>query len=393
MKKLLSLIFILSGIILSAQTPPPPSHASGDSTAVTYSEVMPMFPDEKGFTAYLSKNVKYPVLEKENGIEGTVYISFVVEKDGSITNVHAVKEVPCGPGFTNEGIRIIQGMPPWKPGSIQGHPVRVEMKQPIRFVLDGGGVAAVDCGPDLTSNEEHSVCHCNPGTMPVFPGGDSALQNYFVKTLSLTKSQRNKMKKAEVPFSFVVYTDGRVVDVRVFTHSKNETLLKPVLASALCGMPRWTPGKGDFVNLMVEMKGTFLFGADGTFESVRFFDPIRIPYHFKPVDPKTPHAERDTTIQPHFPGGDTALQNYLEKNVHYPPSQLKNKKEIIIPVSFIIEADGSISYVEAKNENPADSEFSEEAVRVVKAMAKWEPGKIHGRPSRMPAQVNVIFKL
>jgi protein TonB len=88
-----------------------------------------------GFQAYLKNNIKYPVIEKEAGKQGTVYVSFVVEKDGSITNVKEAKGVPGAPGLTKEAIRVISAMPKWKPGLMNGHPVRIEMKQPVRFVL------------------------------------------------------------------------------------------------------------------------------------------------------------------------------------------------------------------------------------------------------------------
>jgi protein TonB len=100
----------------------------------TFAEVMPGFPGD-AFQAYLKNNIKYPVMEKDAGKQGTVYISFVVEKDGSITNVSPAKEVPGAPGLTREAMRVINLMPKWSPGLMNGHPVRIEMKQPVRFVL------------------------------------------------------------------------------------------------------------------------------------------------------------------------------------------------------------------------------------------------------------------
>ena len=99
---------------------------------ITYAEVMPDFP---GFMDYLIHNIRYPIIDKENGKQGTVYISFVVEKDGTITNVTPAKEVKGAPGLTKEAMSVISQMPNWSPGLMNGRPVRVEMKQPVCFVL------------------------------------------------------------------------------------------------------------------------------------------------------------------------------------------------------------------------------------------------------------------
>lgn len=101
--------------------------------AYTYAEEMP----EAGFnlTYYLSNNIQYPAYEQSAGIEGTVYVSFVVEKDGSISEVKAEKEVSGGPGLTREAIRVIESMPAWTPGKMNGTNVRVKMTQPIKFSI------------------------------------------------------------------------------------------------------------------------------------------------------------------------------------------------------------------------------------------------------------------
>jgi len=101
----------------------------------TEAEVMPDFSGKDGFQAYLKKNVRYPFAEKDQGKQGTVYISFVVEKDGTIANVKAAKEVAGAPGFTKEAIRVISLMPKWTPGMMNGHPVRIEITQPVKFTL------------------------------------------------------------------------------------------------------------------------------------------------------------------------------------------------------------------------------------------------------------------
>lgn len=85
--------------------------------------------------SYLRDNIKYPEMAKESGIQGTVYVTFVVEKDGSISNVKILRGI--GGGCDEEAVRVIKNMPKWKPGKQRGRPVRAQFNMPIRFILAG----------------------------------------------------------------------------------------------------------------------------------------------------------------------------------------------------------------------------------------------------------------
>ena len=98
-------------------------------------EQMPKFPGgESALMEYVSKNVVYPEEAKEKEIQGRVFIGFVVEKDGSIGEVKVLRGI--GGGCDEEAVRVIKGMPKWKPGIQKGKPVRVSYQIPIYFKLD-----------------------------------------------------------------------------------------------------------------------------------------------------------------------------------------------------------------------------------------------------------------
>lgn len=98
-------------------------------------EQMPKFPGgESALMEYVSKNVVYPEEAKEKEIQGRVFIGFVVEKDGSIGEVKVLRGI--GGGCDEEAVRVIKGMPKWKPGMQKGKPVRVSYQIPIYFKLD-----------------------------------------------------------------------------------------------------------------------------------------------------------------------------------------------------------------------------------------------------------------
>lgn len=99
--------------------------------------VVESMPEFKGGMAklysYLGNNIKYPVMAKESGIQGKVYVTFVVERDGSITDVRVLRGI--GGGCDEEAIRVVSGMPGWTPGKQRGKPVRVQYNLPVRFTL------------------------------------------------------------------------------------------------------------------------------------------------------------------------------------------------------------------------------------------------------------------
>jgi TonB family protein len=102
----------------------------------------PMYPTSPEFPGgtealnnFLTANIHYPEALKKSGISGIVYVRFAVEKDGSIAEISVVKEVQGAPEFTQEAIRVFQMMPRWTPGNLNGRPVRVQLTQPVKFVL------------------------------------------------------------------------------------------------------------------------------------------------------------------------------------------------------------------------------------------------------------------
>ena len=97
-------------------------------------EQMPSYPGGMGaLMQYLSSHIKYPVIAEENGIQGRVICTFVVERDGSITDVRIAKSVD--PSLDKEAMRVVSSMPKWIPGKQNGSAVRVKYTLPVTFRL------------------------------------------------------------------------------------------------------------------------------------------------------------------------------------------------------------------------------------------------------------------
>jgi periplasmic protein TonB len=136
MKTGFAFLFFLLSLNLLAQNDLTKSDSTSQqqNTVLTTVEVMPSFKGgEDKMYKWLGNNIKYPQVAKETGISGTVVISFIVEKDGTITNAEIIKAI--GGGCDEEALRVIEAMPKWIPGKMKGVPVRVLFTLPIRFTL------------------------------------------------------------------------------------------------------------------------------------------------------------------------------------------------------------------------------------------------------------------
>jgi protein TonB len=108
-----------------------------DNTPVDASgglEVMPEpFGGAAAWSKFLQRNIRYPALARENGLSGKVWLSFIIERDGKLSNIEVIR--PAGNGFDEEATRVLRLAPAWKPGKQNGQLVRVKYTIPINFQL------------------------------------------------------------------------------------------------------------------------------------------------------------------------------------------------------------------------------------------------------------------
>ena len=126
---------VRSDIAVATPPPPPPAPKPEVSNKVfDVVEEMPSFPGGQGaLMSFLNSNIKYPVVAQENGVQGRVIVGFVVERDGSITDVKVMRSVD--PSLDREAQRVVRAMPRWKPGKQNGSAVRVKYTVPVVFRL------------------------------------------------------------------------------------------------------------------------------------------------------------------------------------------------------------------------------------------------------------------
>lgn len=227
------------------------------------------------------------------------------------------------------------------------------------------GFAIAACsGKDKNSTEEMTVLDISE-EMPEFPGGDSALVKWLGENVKYPAEAENQGIEGRVLVRFVVNEQGDVVSPEVINDSVEvDTLLCNEALRVVKAMPKWTPGKngGKPVNVYFTLPVTFQLGE--------IYDLVE--------------------QMPLFPGGDEALMSWLSENINYPEDALKKGVEGRVIIRFVIDANGNVTNAEVVKS--VDKALDDEALRVVRAMPKWTPGKKDGNPVRVWFTLPVAFK-
>ena len=114
--------------------PPAPEEETNEADVFTIVEDMPLFPGgDAALLRYIATNIKYPQIARENGIQGTVFVAFVVNEKGVVTDPKILRGI--GGGCDEEAIRVIKTLPKYTPGMQRGKPVKVQFQIPIKFNL------------------------------------------------------------------------------------------------------------------------------------------------------------------------------------------------------------------------------------------------------------------
>jgi protein TonB len=132
-----ALMLVLPAMAQNSKNPNPPTpknQVQQKNGVYTLLEDQPAFPGgSKAFMNYISQNIKYPKIDMENNVQGRAVIQFVVERDGSLTEIKTVRAPSKAMG--DEAIRVLKRSPKWKPGKVKGKPVRAMYIVPVNFAL------------------------------------------------------------------------------------------------------------------------------------------------------------------------------------------------------------------------------------------------------------------
>lgn len=178
----------------------------GKIVAYFKAEKLPQFPGgENALMLFISKNIKYPAKARENGVQGTSIIRFIVDKTGKVTNPKVIRSLDS---ITDaEAIRVIKIMPNWIPGELKGKKVAVVYTLPIRYRLDAG---------DAQKEETDVITQT-----PEYPGGGAALMKFISMNMRYPTKARDAGVQAKVLVQFTVGADGTIENKQIL---KSETI-------------------------------------------------------------------------------------------------------------------------------------------------------------------------
>jgi TonB family protein len=203
------------------------------------SVIHPKFPGgDEALMQYLSENLVYPPTLQEKRFKGKVLVQFVVETDGSISNVEVVRSLYKD--LDEEVVRVIKNMPKWIPAEQDGKAIREYYKLPISFELADNSTTT-DSSSNNTIQEENERVFVEVEQLPEFPGGKKAFIQYLNENLVYPKSAYERKVEGKVVVSFVVEADGSITNVKV-ANSVDEDLDKEAVR-VVKAMPKWIPGK------------------------------------------------------------------------------------------------------------------------------------------------------
>ncbi|QHS55425.1 TonB family protein [Mucilaginibacter sp. 14171R-50] len=248
-------------------------------TAVEHS---PGFPGgQAAFSRFLSKNLKYPAEARKNKVEGRVVVNFVVETDGSLSDIRVLRGV--GSGTDEEAVRVLKTSPKWKPGVQNGRKVRVQYTVPITFSL----------GNKLTSTGEPASSEGSPvftavEQSPVFPGGDKAFSEWLGKNVKYPKPARDANIQGRVIVTFVVEKDGSLSGIRVIRGVSPDIDKEALRVMNLS--PAWRPGlqNGHTVRVAYSLPINFSLAVDDEKETKTGYVPYAAPDNALDTNQVTP---------------------------------------------------------------------------------------------------------
>lgn len=224
--------------------------------------------------------------------------------------------------------------------------------------------------------ERDSLLVTNVDQMPEFPGGIDALNNFLHDNLHYPEEAKEKGVEGRVIVQFWIENDSTITHVVVV--SKPNPLLDAEAVRLISSMPKWKPAT---------QKGK----------------PVRcryvVPVHFKldeenkvPADSEDDFACHFGEEMPEFPGGVEALMSYLKTSIRYPIAAQNKGVEGRVIVRFLVNVDGTISNAEIIKS--VDKLLDDEALRIVRNMPKWKPGRNgKGEVEAMTFNLPIQFQL
>jgi TonB family protein len=216
-------------------------------------------------------------------------------------------------------------------------------------------------------------------TPPLFPGGNKAMSDFLMSNINYPDVAAKNGIQGRVVCNFIVAKDGTVTDVNILRGV--DPMLDAEAVRVLKSMPKWNPGKQRGKVVRVKYTIPVLFG---------------LPSSAKAAAPQSSEVDDNqifAVVQdaPKFPGGEAAMMKFISSNIKYPLEAFEKDIQGRVICKFIVEKDGSLTNLEVVRK--VAPSLDAEAIRVIEAMPKWNPGRQRGVAVRVKYTLPVLFTL
>ncbi|MDQ1772921.1 TonB family protein [Labilibaculum sp. A4] len=365
----------------------------GDPIFIIVQE-MPEFPGgELECRKFLARNVKYPNDAHENGVEGRVYVTFIINKSGAVDNVHIAKSV--APSLDAEAVRVIKSMPKWKPGKQRGEAVNVSYTVPINFALQNDKAVIVIEEPEKEKMDKQKYkgedVYVIVEKMPQYPGGGEALQKHIAASVKYPQDVRQKGISGRVFVTFIVSKEGDVVQARVVRGV--DPSLDAEALRVMNSIPKWTPGyeKGKAVHVSYTVPINFSLEDDKKKEVEQ---NRKTNLDSKIGSKKEEFIYNDEPVfviveeMPEYPGGALKLKEFFAGEVSKLDTNYIIGKRCFI--TFLVTKEGLVANAHVVR-GTGDKDVDAKALEIVNSSPKWKPGKQKGQAVNVSYTVPINF--
>ena len=330
------------------------SLARKDGVVFEEVEEEPIFPNGNVRAYVRNRTLSYPINALSEGATGTVIVGFTVDEWGKVTDVEVIQSV--APDLDTSAMEVVAGLPVFLPGRQGGKPVRVK------------GALFIEYAEKMLESARRSLTSLCYDIIEI-PDSWDMLSGYISDRIVYPEEALRKGIKGNVYVGVTIRADGSVTDERIVRGA--HPLLDAEALRVIRELPRWEPAKIDGK------------AVDETYVVTVPFDPDYLE--------KEPWADVYMVVEdmPEFPEGD--VKHYLAEHVRYPEEAKKQGVEGVVFVRFIIKPDGSLTDVKVLR--PVHPLLDAEALRVVREMPRWKPGRQDGKPVRVFYSVPVEFRL
>ena len=328
----------------------------------TYVEQMP----RPGFDlpTYLSRNLNYPDGARNKNITGRVIVKFVVNEDGGISDAKVLRGI--GGGCDEEAVRVLMNMPPWKPGKQNGKPVKVYFTQPFSFNIDDSRNNNIKKNSTFPKDYVFRLFYDH---LDKHPKAEYDYASYFTEHIQYPKIAQESKIQGDVDVKFVVNKDGSIKDFVVLKsigYGCDSEAIRVVKS-----MPDWKPGIFNGKKINAEAL-------------------VTVPFYLSEEEKLRAESKKVHTYVEQMPFSGYDYYGYITQHLRYPDSAKRKNITGEVYVKFIVTESGAIDSVSVLK--GLGGGCDEEALRLVKSLPHWNPGKQNNKPVKVYFNMPVLFQ-